>query len=97
MIEYYTSTLNPDCFFVALDGVMVGQYCELAGHPPFWMDRSIYRPVRSHYIKVDWHGVPYDPATLVEPEQWEIVKRTGREAPLDEIIAEVARLKAKAK
>jgi hypothetical protein len=90
MIEYYTSTFNPDCFFASLDGVVVAMW-----HESGWMDRCIYRPVRSHYTKFEWTGPAYDPAFLVNPEEFEIVKSTGKEAPMDKEIEEVARLNAK--
>lgn len=80
MIEYYTSTLSPNCYFVALDNVIVAQFIDNS-----WVDRSIYRPVRNHYIKAVWYGEPYNPETLVNPEEWDIVKQTGKEIPLDNI------------
>lgn len=77
MIEYYTSTFNPDVYFAAMDGVIVAHFYKTR-----WIDRSIYRPVRDHYIKAEWNGIPYDPSLLLEQEEFEIVRDTGREAPL---------------
>lgn len=88
MIEYYTSSLNPDYFFASLDGVVVAMWYESG-----WMDRCIYRPVRDHYSKIEWSGMPYDPTLLIRLEEFEVVKSTGKEAPIDKEIQEVARLR----
>lgn len=90
MIEYFTSTFNPDCFFAAIDNVVVAMWCD--NH---WVDRCIYRPVRSHYLKTEWTGLPYDPATLVNQEEFEAVKSTGIEVPLDDVRSELERLRIK--
>lgn len=79
MIEYYSSTLNPDCYWVALDGVMVAQWMKPCGGWR-WVDHGIYRPVRKHYQKAVWSGPAYDPSTLFDKEQWQKVKQTGHEA-----------------
>jgi hypothetical protein len=77
MIEYYASTLSPDCFFASLDNVIVAQWYKYK-----WIDRAVYRPVRKHYVKIEWTGLAYDPALLINPTEFEIVKATGREAPI---------------
>jgi hypothetical protein len=83
MVKYHTSKKNPNCFFASLEGVVVAMWHEsddpkqLTG----WMDRCIYRPLREHYTKIEWSGPAYDPALLVDTEEFEIVKSTGEESP----------------
>ena len=73
-IQYYFSTLNPDCYFVALDRVIVAKFVQ--GR---WIDKGVYRPVRSFYSKTEWTGVPYDPDLLVDIEEFKYVKQHGHE------------------
>jgi hypothetical protein len=93
MIEYYSSTLNPDCYFAALDNVIVAIWLDQWG----WHDRCLYQPIRKHYQKAVWSGTPYDPKTLVNPKEWEYVKQNGRcyTGDFDEIRAYLARMKEK--
>ena len=75
MIEYYTSTLNPDCFWAAVDNVMVAIWWETR-----WVDKGTYRPVRNHYQKVEWTKKPYDLKLIFDLPQFERVKTTGHES-----------------
>lgn len=78
-ITYHTSTVNPEYTFAAVDDVVVAMYCENR-----WNDRCIYRPLRPHYQPTNWTGTPYDPAIMVAPEEFEIVKTNKREATPEE-------------
>lgn len=75
IVEYYESTINPNCFYVAVDNVMVAMWWSVR-----WVDHGVYRPVRSHYTKVEWLDKPYDLSLIFDLDQFEAVKRTGREA-----------------
>lgn len=73
MIEYYESTINPGCYFVAINEVLVGMWINNR-----WIDRGIYRPVRYFYKKIEWTGTAYD-RSLLSLDEFEIVKNTKRE------------------
>lgn len=74
MIEYYTSELNPDCFWAAVDGVVVATWWNTR-----WVDVGTYRPVRRFKHKIEWNGKPYDPSFMFDKEQFQFVKLHGRE------------------
>jgi hypothetical protein len=73
-IEYYTSILNPDCFFVAVENVLVAQWRNNC-----WILNGIYRPIRSHYEKVEWNKTPFDPQDI-NLKELQVVKIINREA-----------------
>ena len=79
MIKYYTSSLNTDCFFAAVDDVIVAMW-----HESFWKDRCIYRPVRDHYKLTEWTKEEFDPSTIIDVEEFEYVKNNKTEMPIRE-------------
>jgi hypothetical protein len=64
MVEYYSSVLNPECSYAAYDGFIVAIYYGLHGR---WSTRGTYVPIRDHYYKIEWNGVPFD-TNLVDQE-----------------------------
>lgn len=82
-VVYLSSSFSPECVFAAIDGVVVGQYCEYMVDDRLvqrWVERSIYRPVRNHYTPIDWSGLKFD-LSLSMPEEFEYVKVHGHEVP----------------
>lgn len=77
MVEYYESELNPGYYCVSVDGVMVAEWNLFAKR---WIDRGVYRPVRSHYKLIEWFGEPYDSSLMFDADQFNVVKILGREA-----------------
>lgn len=78
IVEYYTSTFNPECTWAVVDNVVVALWHD--GNQQRWIDRGVYRPLRSNYHRVDWKGKPYNAMVIVDADQFQAVKRLGREA-----------------
>jgi hypothetical protein len=92
MIKYYTSSLNIDCFFAAVDDVVVAMW-----HESFWRDRCIYRPLRDHYKLIEWTKKEFDPSTIADMEEFEYVRDNKTEMPREEEKKEIFRLLNKMK
>lgn len=90
LIEYYSSTISPNYFFVAVDGVIVADFLDSRQiddrwTKPRWIDKGIYRPVRGYCVKINWNKIPYNPKDMASPEEFEIVKSQKREATAQQI------------
>jgi hypothetical protein len=87
-IQYLESTINPNCFFVAVDGVVVGNWISANienRDTSRWIDLGIYRPVRSNYKIIKWNETPFDPSMIFNVHMFNYVKQYGREMPLEEV------------
>ncbi len=85
-IQYLESTINPDCFFVAVDEVVVGRWISAKVENrdvSRWIDCGIYRPIRSHYKSKKWDKTPFDPALIFDIQMFNYVKQHKKEMPLN--------------
>lgn len=76
VIEYYESKVSSGYYVAIVDNVIVAFW-----HGSRWIDRGVYRPVRTQtYKKIEWNGPAFKFSLISTPQQFKIVKTTGREA-----------------